>query len=108
MSNAESGFKATGIYPFADGLFNETDFAPSTVTDQLQSNQTDEVHRNLSCIDEIADSDETTTPCVDNRNKNKDNNELPMETISVIRKKNWQDEENTASTVAATVNHFHE
>lgn len=35
LSNAESGFRSTGIYPFADDLFDEIDFAPSNVTDQF-------------------------------------------------------------------------
>lgn len=35
MSNAESGFKVSGIFPFDDNLFDESDFAPSSVTDQI-------------------------------------------------------------------------
>ncbi|KAJ2938699.1 hypothetical protein O0L34_g12026 [Tuta absoluta] len=39
ISNAESGFRATGIFPYADDLFDETDFAPSSVTDLVPSNE---------------------------------------------------------------------
>lgn len=39
ISNAESGFRATGIFPYADDLFDETDFAPSSVTDLVPTNE---------------------------------------------------------------------
>lgn len=40
MPNAVSGFRTTGIFPFADDLFDETDFAPSAVTDRCsQTNE---------------------------------------------------------------------
>lgn len=35
MGNAESGFRVTGIFPYDDDLFEESDFAPSFVTDQM-------------------------------------------------------------------------
>jgi len=35
IPNAESGFKVSGIYPFNDNLFNGSDFAPASVTDQM-------------------------------------------------------------------------
>lgn len=35
LANAESEFRVTGIYPYDDDLFDESDFAPSLVTDQL-------------------------------------------------------------------------
>jgi hypothetical protein len=35
LGNAESGFKVTGIYPYAHDLFDEPDFAPSLVTNQM-------------------------------------------------------------------------
>lgn len=81
ISNAEAGFKATGIYPFADDLFNETDFAPSSVTDKLPCSHNDE---------------EKVT-------NEEDSNIDDVKKTNIIRKENWRDEENAASTVAVTV-----
>lgn len=35
VGNAASGFSVTGIYPFNDGIFQEHDFLPATVTDNV-------------------------------------------------------------------------
>lgn len=46
MGNAESGFRVTGIFPYDDDLFDESDFAPSFVTDQMpQGMETDEINQ---------------------------------------------------------------
>ncbi|KAJ8959025.1 hypothetical protein NQ318_022279 [Aromia moschata] len=44
MSNAESGFKVSGIFPFDDDLFDESDFAPASVTDQILNYPDEEIY----------------------------------------------------------------
>ncbi|KAH9631736.1 hypothetical protein HF086_014737 [Spodoptera exigua] len=47
LGNAESGFR--GIYPYDDDLFDETEFAPSIVTDQMpQNHDISNIHDPLS------------------------------------------------------------
>lgn len=56
LGNAESGFKVTGIYPYDDDLFDESDFAPSLVTDQLPQDEDREPQESSNNLDEAMPS----------------------------------------------------
>lgn len=70
LGNAESGFRVTGIYPFNDDLFDEADFAPSLVTDQMQQDHSsDETGVSLPEMKETEVNNPTIEESLNNGNQ---------------------------------------
>ncbi|CAH2108284.1 unnamed protein product [Euphydryas editha] len=73
VGNAVSGFKVTGIYPYDDDLFDEADFAPSFVTDQMHQDVEMEESKQPVAVNQpsFSDEDQNANNTIDRHSNNR-------------------------------------